>query len=104
VRALDLCWTEWSGEGCYSLLDLGTSQTHLINELPATILRKLAQCPLGLEELTARLAHECGMPEDAVWRGAVERSVDGLIALDLIERQPLARRVQMPAFKELTRR
>lgn len=85
VRSGDLLWTEWPGEGCYSLFDPGTSLTHLISEVPAAILRKLTQGPLALVDLTTSLAAEQGLPMDAAWCSVVAQSIDGLMALELVE-------------------
>lgn len=85
VRSRDLRVTEWPGEGCYSLFDPGPSLTHLIGELPAAILRQLTQSPLGLDDLTTGLAAAYAVPVDPGWRAAVEQSIDGLVALELVE-------------------
>lgn len=82
--ARGLAWAHWDPE--YSLFHAETGKTHLLNEFPAEILRRLSVGPRNTEELADALAKVCEVPSDAEWLRTVEQTLGQLEALDLIER------------------
>lgn len=75
----------WDGEGCYALFDRASGLTHLINEFPAAILTSLTDGRADLAQLADELANLCGAVSDERWRQTTAISVDGLVALGLID-------------------
>lgn len=84
-RPTDLSRVQWDEH--YSLFDRGTGMTHLLNEFPVEILRRLAAGPLSVEALASGLAADCGVPDDAAWRRKVEGTLSSLGSLELVERR-----------------
>jgi PqqD family protein of HPr-rel-A system len=85
ARPDDLVWVGWGQD--YAVYDCGTGQTHLINELPAEILRLLARTPASAAEIAARLAEECGVDDDERWLQQIADVMSSLEALDLLEKK-----------------
>lgn len=81
-RWTDLLWEDWGGS--YSVYDCGTGETHLLNELPAEILRLLAASPRPVADIAACLAETCGVSCDRQWREKVGAVIANLAALELI--------------------
>lgn len=83
-RWSDYLWAQW--QSGYSLYDCGTGETHLLNELPAEILRLLAAEPRSEEAVAAVLAADCEVVDDAQWRERIGAVISSLAALDLVSR------------------
>lgn len=79
----EFAWATWD-EG-YSLFDGGTGETHLLNELPAEILRRLAARPHTAAELASALSRECEVEDDGAWRTRILEVLENLALLDLVE-------------------
>jgi PqqD family protein of HPr-rel-A system len=80
----DLTWVQWEQD--YSVFDRLTGETHLLNELPAEILRRLARKPQTLDSLAEDLAGECGFRSDAAWRERIAAIVRNLETLELLHK------------------
>ena len=80
----DLLWEQWEED--YTVFDRKTRETHLINELPAEILRLLSTRPATTEEITARLAQLCELANTPEWAEKIASVIDNLSSLGLIER------------------
>jgi PqqD family protein of HPr-rel-A system len=83
-RWRDFLWERW--ETGYSLYDCGTGETHLLNELPAEILRLLFAEPRSEEAVAAVLAEACEVVDDDQWRERIGAVIGNLAALDLVSR------------------
>ncbi len=88
ARPQDYLWTAWEGEDCYALFDRGTGLTHLINEFPAAILTTVAGRRVGFAELADEMAQLCGVVADEDWRQTMANSLDGLVALGVLDAGP----------------
>jgi PqqD family protein of HPr-rel-A system len=84
-RGEELRWACWEGEYEYSVFDPGTGETHLLNEFPAEILRRLARGPDSVTRLASGLASACGVESDAGWTEQVASTVAALWRLGLID-------------------
>lgn len=78
-----LLWYEWETE--YTIFDRNSGETHLINELPAQILRHLSERPASSPELAAKLAHLCEVENDKSWAAQTSGIINNLAALGLVE-------------------
>lgn len=78
-----LVWECWGTE--YSLFDRDSGATHLVSELPAEILRRLSPDPTTTSDLAAAIAADCEIDCDPAWRLKIERILQDLHALSLIE-------------------
>lgn len=78
----------WEGEDCYALFDRGTGLTHLINAFPAAILTSVADRRVGFGELADEMAQLCGAIPDEGWRQTVLTTLDGLVALGVLDAGP----------------
>lgn len=84
VRRPDrLHWACWDSE--FSLFDEQTGETHLINALPAEVIRELEQGPLGLPALSARLAQLCDIEDTPEWRMRISGVLGLLKSLELLD-------------------
>ena len=79
-----LIWESWGSE--YSLFNRISGETHLINELPAEILRRLTAHPLRTLDLAGSLAADCETESRAQWQETIETILANLNELGLIEK------------------
>jgi PqqD family protein of HPr-rel-A system len=84
-RASELFWVHWDGEYRYSVFDPATGETHLFNEFPVEILRLIDRGADSVESLAIALARSCGVDNDQLWASKVERTIQDLCNLGLIE-------------------
>ncbi len=82
-RPQRLMWAQWEGE--YSVFDPETGDTHLVNELPAEVLRQLAQASLTAAELAAVLADLCEVAPSPDWQGKIAGILADLADMELID-------------------
>jgi PqqD family protein of HPr-rel-A system len=78
-----LIWEEW--EDTYILFHRGTGETHLLNEMPAEILRML-QYPRRLDDLSVELARLAEAEDNPSWRRKILHVLEELESLSLVER------------------
>jgi hypothetical protein len=88
ARPDDYLWMAWEGENCYALFDRATGLTHLINAFPAAILTTLADRRVAFTQLADELADLCGAVADASWDQTMAASVNGLVALGVLDVDP----------------
>ena len=81
----DLLWEAWETE--YTLFDRNSGETHLINELPAQILRILTESPKTTFDLTEELSRLCEVENNEHWRQQTLTTLGNLESLGLIETQ-----------------
>jgi PqqD family protein of HPr-rel-A system len=82
-RPEQLHWACWDSE--FSLFDEQTGETHLINALPAEVIRELEQGPLDLPTLSARLAQLCEAEDTPEWRVRISGVLTLLQSLELLD-------------------
>lgn len=78
-----LLWEHWDTE--YSLFDRETGETHLINALPAEILRILSQKTISGKALAEEMAVDCDVECTLDWQRKIEGIIRNLYAIGLIE-------------------
>jgi PqqD family protein of HPr-rel-A system len=78
-----LLWESWGTE--YGLFNRNSGETHLLNELPAEILRRLSNAPTSDLALAEALAADCEIECTPQWRQKVGDILDNLHTLGLIE-------------------
>ncbi len=79
-----LLWQEWEVDA--TIFDRTTGETHLLSPLPAEILRLLSVEPMTLPSLSRKLADACEVDCTVEWRARVERMLDELASLALVEK------------------
>lgn len=87
VAPQGLAWHRWE-TGEYSLFDANSGETHLLSELPATLLQRLVASPCRLDALCAELATLCEVADDGAWQAKISTLLDGLAMMELIEADP----------------
>ena len=78
-----LLWEEWETE--YTLFDRNSGETHLINEVPAQMLRILTENPKTTFDLAEELSRLCEVENTELWRQKTLAILDNLESLGLIE-------------------
>jgi PqqD family protein of HPr-rel-A system len=79
-------WQEWSHNYC--VFNLETGETHVVNELPAAVLRRLNEEALSLRRLAADLAETCNVEMTTAWEQKLVGVLADLEHIELIERVP----------------
>ena len=80
-----LHWRSWDREQ-YILFNVASSQTHVLNELGAAVVRLLEKNPLNTEELSDQLgAYYDGLVVDTELATAIDSLLETLDTLGLIE-------------------
>lgn len=80
---VSLHWRRWEDE--FVVFDVGSGQTHQLSPVTAATLMMLEAASGNLVELSARVASELVIAEDAQLANAVSDALDGLQAVGLIE-------------------
>jgi hypothetical protein len=83
-RLQELGWIDWEAEHTASIFDPGSGETHLINALPAEILRLVGNDTRELRSIAADLAEDSGLVCDDAWIAAVRHSARSLCDIDLL--------------------
>jgi len=78
-----LIWESWGS--AYGVFDRSTGETHLINELPAEVLRRLSGGPQSARLLAHAIAEDCDIEYDPAWQRKIESILQSLHTLRLIE-------------------
>ncbi|MCF6354818.1 MAG: HPr-rel-A system PqqD family peptide chaperone [Candidatus Polarisedimenticolaceae bacterium] len=78
-----LLWEEWETE--YAIFNRSSGETHLINELPAQILRFLIEQPDHASGLAEKLANLCETGNNTSWQQQTSDIINNLASLGLIE-------------------
>lgn len=81
-----LLWHAWPE--AYSLYDRQSGQTHLLNELPAELVRTLTLAPRTTPELVEHIAGILQAPATDPLRNTVEHALQQLEGLRLIRQTP----------------
>ena len=79
----DLRWQAW--EGTYSIYNRASGETHLLNELPAEILRRLSAGPTDSPSLALAIAEDLGLENTREWQSKIDTILASLFELGLIE-------------------
>ena len=87
ARSVDLCWSSWDADE-HVLYDVASGDTHLLNGIAAAAVRHLGQEPLSGEELVERLCCTHGVEPTLEFTREIERLLDRLDQLGLVERVP----------------
>ena len=88
-RAVDpdqLLWESW--EDTHAVFCRTTGETHLVNELPAEVLRELGKSPHSVDELAKLLAARCGVEDSDAWHRKIATVVEGLRLVELLSESP----------------
>lgn len=80
----DLLWEAWETD--YSLFNPSSGETHLLNELPAEALRRLADAPKDEASLAEEMAQACEIENTASWKRKIGAMLSQLETLGLIEK------------------
>jgi len=81
----NLLWEEWETE--YTLFNRHSGETHLINELPAQVLRLLAKQPTSAPQIAIKLARLCEVENNKQWLEQTSGIISHLASIGLIEAQ-----------------
>jgi PqqD family protein of HPr-rel-A system len=79
----ELLWRAWSQN--YSVFNPETGETHLVSELPAAVLRLIAQEPRPLPHIAAKLAGICGVEMTTAWERKIVGVLTNLEQIELVE-------------------
>ena len=88
VNPDSLTWAVWDQHN--ALFHGETGETHLLSELPALLLRALADAALSEQALCALAARECDTRSDEPWRQKIHAILLNLEQLELVEQRETA--------------
>ena len=83
ARADELLWEYWGSTVCVFAPVSG--ETHVLNELPAEILRRLCESPASVKQLAVAFAAECGLEDTRDLRSKLSSIIAELSDLELID-------------------
>lgn len=79
-----LLWRRWADE--FVIYNDASGDTHLLEEVSGTLLQRIAEGPVDLDELRALAAATIGAAADEVDPAMIDRVVDELHGLGLVDR------------------
>lgn len=82
-------WAFWETDN--ALFHGETGETHLLKEMPLSVMQLLSESPRTIEDLYALTATSCGIIVDAQWRRNVDGVLRSLANLELVEQVHSAR-------------
>jgi PqqD family protein of HPr-rel-A system len=80
-----LLWAVWDTDT--HLFNADSGETHLLSELPATLLRALCRCTWNFDALCAHLARLSDTANGTSWQDKIAGVLVGLRDLELVERR-----------------
>jgi PqqD family protein of HPr-rel-A system len=84
LRALvSLHWRFWDHR--WVVFDVGSGQTHLLDEITAAVLASLENAPCDTETLLALAVQESAVSDHVFWSEALTTVLERLVAAELIE-------------------
>ncbi len=84
IRSHEILWRHWD-EGEYLVYHTGSGDTHLLNVVSAAVLAELERRPLGIDQLTRRVADALAVEPDAELATEIRRLISAFDDVGLVE-------------------